>query len=392
MLMSRIDDILNDVIGQGYTSEDIKKSVILTLKDLFENENNLVQFAMTGDILQMWDFVLRYYYDSSFISNVEIILSHYRQAYNESPLEVQKVYKDMFNHLVSRENIMWSISKNKIHLENTNLHDFTGLCMSRIGSTLEVNLKSFLIEFYALLRIIKRKPIELEKIKEFDFGVIVNNILDTHGFEGILKISPLNLKVSDWRNIAYHHTYIINNDVITCEYGRNEKKKQFIIDRKQLIYYTREIVKCTNVFYIVHWIFFFDHFDEIVESCKADNLKPLYSQDEIWKESLKVSLLGQGYQLIELKTSKLLTSMKIYDVLNTGVLDKQFGLLRKIHASQFLLNIWSYFPSEKLHIDYCDKNGDIKGIFKVSGEVCELIGKGEKELTYLAEKVEFIKV
>lgn len=89
--VSRIDDILNDVIGQGYTSEDIKKSVILTLKDLFENENNLVQFAMTGDILQMWDFVLRYCHDSSFIFSVKIILSYYRQAYNENPLEVKKM-------------------------------------------------------------------------------------------------------------------------------------------------------------------------------------------------------------------------------------------------------------------------------------------------------------
>ena len=390
--MSRIDEILNDATGQGYTPDDIKASVILILKDLFENKNKLAQFAMTSDILQIWDFILRYHNESSFMLSVKLILNYYRQAYHENPLAVKKIYKDMFNHFSNRENIMWSISKNKMDLENTNLYDFTSLCLSRIGSILEVNLKSLLVEFYALLRIAKKRPIELEKIMGFDFGVIVNNILNTYGFESILKISPSNLKVSDWRNIAYHHTYAItNNDNVMCEYGKNEKK-QFIIDRKQLIYYTHEIVKCTNIFHIVHWIFFFDHFDEIVESCKADNLEHIHMRDEIWKESLRISLLGQGYQLVEFQTSKLLTSTKLFDALNTGTLNKQFELQRKIHASQFLYNIWSYFPAETLCVYYCDKNGEIKAIFKVSGEVCELIGKGEKELSYLVGKVEFIKV
>jgi len=383
--VSRIDDNLSDIIGQGYTPDDIKDAVIITLKDLFENENSLVQFAMTGDILNIWNFILRYNYDSSFIFSVKLILSHYRQANNKSPLEVKIIYRDMFNHFISKENIMWSINKDKLDLENTNLYDFTCSCMARIGSSLEVNLKNYLVEFYALLKIIKGKPIELDKIKKFDFGTIIKNILDMSGFEGILNISPLNIKVSDWRNIAYHHTYTVNGDDITCEYGKNEKKT-FTIDRKQLLYYVHEIVKYTNVFYIVHWIFFFDHFDEIIEFCKEDNIKTTPFQGTILKEYLKVSFSGQGYQLVELQTSELLTSIKLYDELNTGSLDEQSELKRKIHASQFLYSIWCYFPAKTLCIEYCNKNGVTKAIFKVPGEVCELIGKGEEELSYLAGK------
>lgn len=390
--VSRIDDILSDLIGQGYTPDDIKKAVITSMKDLFENENNLAQFAMTGDILHMWEFIIRYHHHSNFMLSVKLILNHYRQAYNKSPLNVKKIYKDMFNNFVNRENIMWSMRRDKLDLENINLHDFTVSCMRRIGSLLEVNLKNYLVEFYALLKIIKGKPIELDKIKEFDFGVIVNNILDIPGFEDILKISPLNIKVSDWRNVAYHHSYVINGDEIMCEYGKYEKKKKFIIDRKQLIYSVHEIVKNTNVFYIVHWIFFFDHFDEIVEACKSDKLETIHIQDEILEESLKISLLSQGYKLVELQKSELLTSIKLYDELNSGALDKRSELKRKIHASQFLCNIWSHFPSKILRVEYCNKMGEIKAIFEVSGEVCELIGKGEKDLSYLAGKVEFIRV
>ena len=388
--MNRIENILNDIVSQGYTSDNIKKSVIKTLRDFFENESNLVEFAMTGDVLQMWGFILSYYYDSSFISNLKFVLGHYRRAYAENPLEVIKIYENTFNYFINRENIMWSVGRNKLDFENTNLHDLTASCMNRIGSSLEINLKSYLIEFYALLRIIKKSPMEIEKIKEFNFGVIVNNILDIYGFDNILKVSPSNLKISDWRNIAYHHTYVIDNNRITCDYGKN--KKQVIIDRSQLINYTHEIVKCTNIFYIAHWIFLFDHLGEIVEKCKRNNLKLINGQDEIWKQSLRISLLGQGYQLLELQTSEMLTNAKLHDMLNTGNLDEDYELRRKIHASQFLYNLWSYFPSKTLSIDYYDKSGQKKYIFKVSGEVCELIGKGEKELRYLAGKVEFIKV
>lgn len=54
--------------------------------------------------------------------------------------------------------------------------------------------------------------VDYEKIRKQDFGVIINNILDKDLLQSVLRIEPCGMKLSDWRNIAYHHTYALRDD------------------------------------------------------------------------------------------------------------------------------------------------------------------------------------
>ena len=61
--------------------------------------------------------------------------------------------------------------------------------------------------------------VDYEKIRKQDFGVIINNILDKDLLQSVLRIEPCGMKLSDWRNIAYHHTYALRDDGnIDCTY------------------------------------------------------------------------------------------------------------------------------------------------------------------------------
>lgn len=94
-----------------------------------------------------------------------------------------------------------------------------------IGSILEVSAKHNVQELYALICLFCGKNVDYEKIRKQDFGVVINNILSIGMFDSILKVEPYGMKLSDWRNISYHHTYSINEDgTVLCKYGKEYPK------------------------------------------------------------------------------------------------------------------------------------------------------------------------
>lgn len=389
--MHRVNEILSDLINQGYLPDDIKEGFIKLLSELFENGDNLREFAMTNDIFQMVDYRLQYYYDPTYLTDIINILSYYRKAYEKSPLEVNKVFWETFNLNINRENFFYSQLDKTLDPHDPDIYNFTFSCMEKIGVVLEAYLKLFLMEFYAIFLIANNKPVEFLKITNLDFGVINNNLLETNSFDNFLKISPINIKLSDWRNIAYHHTFTIKNDLIVCTYGRGKQEKQFNINREELLNYVIKIVRSANEFYMAHFVFLFDNFHSIVDYCRDKNGDIINLRPEIFRDSLKGSFLGQGYLLVNLETSEQLDSAILWDCYNDGSLSEDELLKRKIHASQFLYNIWYNFPSNNVLIKYCDNKGNLQMTFKVDGNICEQVGKGEKDISFMASKVLFKK-
>ena len=64
----------------------------------------------------------------------------------------------------------------------------------------------------------------------------------------------------------------------------------------------------------------------------------------------------------------------------------------KILERYILYNLWWYTDKEKLNVKYIDKEGKVRLISSTTSDVCEQIGKGEKELSFMAEKVIFENV
>ena len=62
---------------------------------------------------------------------------------------------------------------------------------------------------------------------------------------------------------------------------------------------------------------------------------------------------------------------------------------RAIHSSQFLYNLWWYTDKKNLKVEYKDSKGKTRLTAKTTSEICERIGKGEKELSFMAENVDF---
>lgn len=375
-----IDLMLKDAAEKGYSSEDIKGAVIEMLKPYFKNYDMLVQYACDSSLLNVFEFFVRYHYDDKFKSGILEILSCYRKAFDTDKEEFWKILLSTYKQSVENENKIWSVKKRiKARVEGNDLYEKTFELFQHIGNNLEITAKQFVQELYALIRLIYNQETNYEKIIKQDFGVIIQNILDKDMFQEIVVMERPNIKLSDWRNIAYHHTYSIKNEKINCVYGKN-RDKSFEIDITELERCTHDIIRSCNIMSIAKTIFILDYTKEV---SLVTEIEEAEVRIPILKEQLDIGLLGQQFEMQEVSLDSDAVSVALYDLQEK--VDKKE---RIIHCSQLLYNVWNVWKKENINIDYIDSSGKKVCCVYVEGKVCEKIEKGYEDITYLAKKFE----
>lgn len=385
-MADKIVDMLYDSVDAGYTPSEIKESVVKLLGPFFNNTEMLVQHACSSEILSVYEFMIRYYYDPAFLLGVSDALNCYNAAYKIAPDDTLKVILSTLKDFSQKENLMWTIRNQTPNNPPEDYYDAVIAYMDHIGATLEIGTKHIFYELYVLIKLIQGKKSDYDKIQEYDFGVILSNILAQGYFDKMLRTSPISIKLSDWRNIAYHHSYSLEHEEIICTYGK--KRNSFKINLEQLKQYTHQIIRASNIFNIARCIFVFDKFDKI-QCYKEIEQEPIIFRRPLLIQNLKVSLASQGFELHDYSENVDLLKVILCDLLNDGQLSAAEVQNRKIHSSQFLYNFWCVFKKKHLSILYCDKSGDKSFYSSVDGDVCQNIQDGKVEFSYLAQKVEF---
>jgi len=384
--MGKIIDMMQDGIVAGYTPAEIKESVIDTLSAYFENKDTLYQYATSSQILEVYEFIIRYHYDQNFLTGLLEVLSCYRNAYKVQHDNTLEVLVSTHKEFVQKENLMWTVRQQAPNNPQTDYYDTSIAYFKHIGDTLEIGTKHIVFELYTLIRYIIGKPVEYEKIQKCKFGAIISNILDQGYFNEILKTVPISIKLSDWRNISYHHTYSIEQEKIVCTYGKQEEK--FELSFEELGKYTHQIIRASNILNIARCIFVYDNLNSINLYLKDKQL-PIEFRKPLRVNQLKISLLSQGFQMEQYDERESSISIILYDLRNDGTLSISEENKRKIHSSQFLYHFWCIFQKNNISVIYCDKKGVRLFSSFVHGEICQCIQEGRENLSYLAQHVEF---
>lgn len=386
--VSRIDDIVmymfRDLFDEGSSPSEVKETVINTLSPFYQNKDALNKWATFGSNLSAFGFVIRYKSDSLFEKALLEILQFYRMAFEKSKIQMLKIIASALEEDEKRENLMFSVRLKTPRIVPKDLHEALFQYMEHIGANLEVGTKHLVAEIYALMQLLYERPIDLDKINAMDFGVLINNILVKEHFSDLLKTSPNGLKLSDWRNIAYHHNYSVQGELVTCTYGR--ENKSFTITWEEFEQYVHQIMRTTNALNIARAIFSFDNMDELIQHVeKAPNI----IRPQIWLTNLKISLASQGFEIESLEYDKKCVNITLRDLKNKGDFSADFQLERRMHSSQFLYHFWTIYAGDVVSIVYTDAGGVAKYRSSIKGEICERIQNGTEDISFLASKVEF---
>lgn len=373
--MGRIIEMISDCYEQGYSTQQIKDMVISKLTPLFSNKDNAEKYWTTAEMLSVFEFIIRYHHDETFMQFLQEVLTTYRVALERNSENVMQIFCDSLFDFSQKENMMWTVRENVKQVNSDDYDESVIRYLKHIGDTLEIGTKHIIAELYAIVLIADGKTPDYEKIQRFDFGVNVQNILAQGKFQGMLLTDPINIKLSDWRNIAYHHTYrIIDKDTIVCTYGK--KQQTFSISFDELLQYTYQIVKASNILNIARSIFVYDYDEKIADYRSAHGHTPVRFRPSILEENLRTSMMSMGFYLSKVEVNDNTAVAVITDLRNNGGLGRDEQIMRHIHASQFLYHLWNTYRKKEVCINYNSASGRFIFSCSVAGSVCERIGRG----------------
>lgn len=336
----------------GMTPDDIKASIIHSFSPYFTNQDNLKKHAIS-DLTSNWLAYLSVYKDYpedlKFIDKLLLIFNEAKSKSIDITLESYGQWMPEFTQSLSR---FWSLHNNQMKLDSLGIEDFLAETMHMIGQTIEGLSKPFIKLILQLNRIKRNKDYSFSEIKEKDLGVAIDELINTSDLSDLLILEPKDLRLNQWRNIAYHHNTKIVDKEIICWYNKSGETLEFSISRFQLTQVLKRVLLIYKLIRISETVFAFDNFEKVkLELNKIDD-KLINIRDDARVLDVYSLLESQGFKTIELTTSDTKSRLVVQDLEPYGDFAK-----RAIHSSQFLYELWLYSESEHLTVEYLLFNG-----------------------------------
>jgi hypothetical protein len=366
---------------KGIRPEEVKAAIIETLAPYFENKERLEEYAMTW-LIGSWVNFSKFKSNKWHLDKFEKCLAFLNQAKKQNIpcYSIIVDWLDEFNQGLSR---FWSFKKLMRDLKKLENQEFLEESLKLIGQVLEGITKSYIKFLLHISRLSRGKQVTKEEIINLDLGVVIDELIKNTNFAELFCPPPWGLKLSQWRNIAYHHNakYEANNYV--CWYGKEPNIKTLVMSRDELLEALRCIVNVYNTFKNVEFFFVFDNFPEFQAELNKRGASDIPLREEAEILELFASVNSQGFKIIDFSKDDCYSKLTIQD-LTDGDIKK-----RAAHSSQFLYALWFYTSSNKLSIEYRLKNGTPYLISRTDKSICAKIANNEKDLDYLAANVEF---
>lgn len=268
--------------------------------------------------------------------------------------------------------IVFEQSKDGLHLDEYAFEMFR-----LIGALIESTIQPFLKELHCLALVASGMPVEPQTVSRTDFGRVVEQFEKLLNNSDFVSPPPWNVRLNQWRNIAQHHSYMIEGENIVAHYGKAEPPRRIEITRDELFSVSKELLRRLGAMKSSREITTLNYLDE---------LRPLLPKTErdiyCIATELGAAFATQGFTLVELKEVDGLAVASFVDAA------PQAGPLRHIHCSQFIVPIAHRFPGVGVEVHLCNSDdGEKTWVFSASAEEIKHILEAENPLLKLAEVV-----
>lgn len=377
------NDPLYILYDLGYSPDEIKSAIVEGLEPYFQNKKHLKDNAI--NLAGIWSAILFSSNNDNYFSNkISAILKIFDEAYNTDRNATMHCIRYWMPNVLQSLSRFWSQLKNQQHLKELSLEDFVEEALGSIGKCIEGLSKPYLCLTLQLNKIRSGKATidESEKIAKLDLGSVIEELISNAKLSNILVLPLNNLKLNNWRNIAYHHNYRISNNEIIIDVKSKIKNHSFSISRNDLFEVCLRVYNVFKVFKLSFDIFIEDHIS--LESNWLDNKSDVLIREESRINDFRIAIASQGFKIESLDNISTDTIRMVLRDLKEDLPTK----VRAIHSSQFLHGLWALSGKKMLEVEYKNKNGHPVMMSSVSGKICESIHSDE-EIVKLAKHVNF---
>lgn len=366
------------MVQTGFKPKEIKEAVVESLEPYFDNRDILEQFAVKVLVPESIN-LLKIQKDKWLFERFEKCLFTYRSAKTkdkQSCFRACALWQPYITYSISK---YWSVLHLEVSKNDLGIEEFLHECLRNIGDVIEGVTKPYLKVLLHQVRIANGIKAALKDIDSLRLGTIVGELISKSGYSDLFMPPPQNIRLSQWRNIAYHHTAKVENGEIICWYGKTPNIKRIRLSRNELLQVVQTVVNIYEVLRLAHTLFCIDNLNEIDEYSFADEVEV---RDEAVFVNFAAALASQGFEIVDYNKNPECAKLVVKDISDLNPNE------RRSHASQFLLPLWVLTHSNRVIVEYWESDNTPNFLFSANSDTCEKIYNGELELPSLAETMD----
>lgn len=366
------------MIELGLKPEEIKQIVIELLEPYFDNKDILKQLAIEALVPESIN-LLKLQEDEQFFELFEKCLSTYRSAKSKDSQTCFESCALWQPHILNEISKFWSILYLEVDKGALEIEEFLHECLRNIGDIIEGLTKPYLKVLLHQVRIANGIKTVLEDINSLDLGIIVSELIQRSTYPALFMPLPWNVRLSQWRNIAYHHKARIENNDVICWYGKAPNIKEIRLSRNELLQVAHTIFNVYRTLKLAHTLFFVDNSKDINRFSP-----PVEVRYEAQFLSFATALASQGFEIVGYEKNPSEAKLVVKDISNLNPDERRW------HASQFLFHLWLLTRARRVVVEYREKDNTPNLLVSANSTTCEKIDDGQLEPLTLAKIMDVV--
>lgn len=360
----------------GMSPDEMKQSIVGVLEPFFHNQDILAEMAL-GALVSEAVNVAKLQNDDWAYDMFQHCLDVHRAAYsksNDASLAASASWEEAIWHGLST---YWCAFHLEVPKDNLELDVFTFEAFRNIGALIESSIQPLLRALLHQIRIRDGIADADARLTKMDLGVVVNELIRTSGFADLFVPPPWNVQLNQWRNIAQHHSASVEDTVIVCKYGNEPRIREIRLTRDDLAAVAYRLFGIFDALKTARTLF-------LVDNIRAARhfLPNLALRPEMSILNFASIVATQGFEVVDMAV----TDDEALAILK-DVTDRD-PYARRIHASQYVYQLWVHTKKPRLKIEYREKDNTRSLLAIAWAEDCERIDRAELEFGQLANLTE----
>ncbi len=346
--------IILELYELGLTQKEIEEFIVETHKPYLRSKT-ILRANIIAYMSQSIDSLLHILSCNDCKLLFEKYLDIFWQAKEKNPKSCFKSYQYWQKEVLEATSKIVTIINIDRDRSKMKLHEFTEDVFTKIGKIIEKCIQPYLRILLYLENITKNENPSALDIKNLDFGLIVNELIELKIFNNLLRPPPWNLKLNDWRNIPKHDKYSVKDNKIICKYKKPLKEKEIVLYQPELWKLFLWVNNIFSILRLAHSLFFLDNMEEI---------KPYWENVQLRRESSILDLFNAlstfGFKVTNYSIENDIIKLTLKEVSKLepdGRLNDLLFLVRPI---------WYKTRKRFINIEYYDFNEKLTYILEVN--------------------------
>lgn len=375
----RLFSSLLDLLKAGFTPAEVKEAVIITLRPHFKNQNIVEELAISVLVPEAITLARLKQHPWAF-SGCRKCLDAYHSAHAVDGSESLKFCVSWEKDIQRGLSLYWSAFQLQSSLAALGLEEFAFESFRTIGMVIEANIKPHLKDLLNQVRIIKRRPDPRANLSKMSLGDLVEELINSGDLSELLAPPPWHIRLNQWRNIAQHNSFYIENDTVVCQYGFEPRVCKICLMRNELKRVIDSIFYIFGALKLARTIFLVDNIEKMERFISKGELN-LRAEQVIL--SFVSAAVTQGFEVIDIRLTDEAAIAILQDVTDQDPNGRRF------HSSQLVHQLWNSTERSRVMIEYREKDGTRSLISTALGEDCERLSQGNIGLEKFVKRIEF---